>query len=86
MVKVAHKRVCGCKRPGRSENLASPFQRVQKTVAKMIRILNIASRFRFYLTQFNFSCCFSFSDSDDAITYLLACGLGRESHIYLTFL
>ena len=83
MVQVAHKRVCGCKRPGQSENLACPFQPVQKTVAIMIRILNIVSCFRLKLTHFNFSCCFSFSDSDDAIAYSLACGLGRESHTFL---
>ena len=46
MVQVAHRRVCGCKRPGQSENLDCPFQPVQKTVTIMIRILNIASCFR----------------------------------------
>lgn len=34
------------------------------------------------VTYFNFSCCF-FIDSDDAIAYSQACGLGRESHTFL---
>ena len=42
----------------------------------------IPRHFRLTLTHFNFSCCF-FIDSDDATAYLLACGLGRESHTFL---
>ena len=38
----------------------SLFRPVQETAAIMIRILNIASRFRLKLTHCNFSCCFFF--------------------------